>query len=463
VLYERLRDECRAHDFEVPIYPAMTFTSHGLVLGAGTVLLRADGPRRLQSPQGEETRVLALLSAAYGRAIAPSVVGNIERAVKAWSEGDDCLAFIHLAHASLKQLKDFRMGAYRLEMAQCAMKHGASPRAVFKALNLDAHYIDAVEKEYDPAESRVPAGSGRTSGEWTAGAETDGDAAASAGEATAAEGTQRSSLPASMPLPASSFLGELDAAQVAELGAYASRVLGPAGAAAAVFGLLFIPSANNVRVEGEVPEIPGLRYSWNRDETVLHLTYDAANGQRSTFTAQLEEDVFRDQNGTIVARILPGGAIVVDAAAVFPDSANDNEPRLCPMPGLDRPGERGRDYEDYIKSIVNPVDTTPRYWGFQLVDPGTGKFVYYDDCQHTTGMMVDAKGPGYASLLTYNWGVRSITTQFLSQSMRQIDAAGSRTVCWYFAEQAAADFARQLFIQYDKGREKIEIEVESWP
>jgi hypothetical protein len=55
--------------------------------------------------------------------------------------------------------------------------------------------------------------------------------------------------------------GRLDAAQVAELGVYASRVLGPVGAAAATFGILFIPSPENIRVEGEVPEIPGLRYS----------------------------------------------------------------------------------------------------------------------------------------------------------------------------------------------------------
>ena len=58
---------------------------------------------------------------------------------------------------------------------------------------------------------------------------------------------------------------------------------------------------------------------------------------------------------------------MVDKAAVFPDSANDNQPELCPMPGLDKPGERGRDYEDYVKSVVNPVDTTPRYWGFSCL------------------------------------------------------------------------------------------------
>jgi hypothetical protein len=141
-----------------------------------------------------------------------------------------------------------------------------------------------------------------------------------------------------------------------------------------------------------VAGVPGLSYAWSRDETTLHITYDNPDGNRSTFSAQLEDDVFRDGSGRIIASILPDGSIAVDPTAVFPDVANDNEPRLCPLPGLDKPGEKGRDYEDYVKSVVNPVDTTPRYWGFQLLNPETGKLVFYDDCQHTTGMMVDAKG-----------------------------------------------------------------------
>src|SRR6202034_1549820 len=117
------------------------------------------------------------------------------------------------------------------------------PRAVLEAVHLDAHYIETVEKLYNPNEPRVPAGSGRTSGEWTR---------------------------------VLSWLGELDAEQLVELGAYAARLVSPTGAAAAagaaVFGLLFIPSPNDAHAEGEISGIPGLRYSWNRDEAVLHLT-----------------------------------------------------------------------------------------------------------------------------------------------------------------------------------------------
>jgi hypothetical protein len=54
---------------------------------------------------------------------------------------------------------------------------------VFQALNIDRSYIDAVEKAYNPAEPRVPAGSGRTSGEWTDSEQTNGTAVALEGAA----------------------------------------------------------------------------------------------------------------------------------------------------------------------------------------------------------------------------------------------------------------------------------------
>ena len=225
---------------------------------------------------------------------------------------------------------------------------------------------------------------------------------------------------------------------------------------------MFIPSSNNLNVTGEVPGVPGLSYSWNRDETLLHLSYVDADGKTTNFTAQLEDDAFRYQNGNMVARIQPGGDIVVDRAAIFPDSANDNEPRLCPMPGLDKPGERGRDYEDYVKSIVNPVDTTPRYWGFQLLNPTNGAFVYYDDCEHTTGTMVDAKGPEYTNLLAYDKVSASVAEKLLKESARQLAALGARQLRWYFAEPEAAVFVEDLFRTKDKGRERIEVRVLPW-
>ncbi len=427
MLHEQLSKAWQARKRVVPISPTLNLTPDGLVLGAGTVMVLADGPRRLRSTQAQETRVLALLSAAFGKAIAPSVLGNIERAAKAWSEGDDCLAYIHLAHAGLRELQDPYEAARRLFIVEGFMKAGTSPRAVCEALHLGTVYINLLEKLYNPAQPRVPAGSGRTSGEWTRFV---------------------------------SALGSLTAAQVAELGAFALRL----GGVSAALGLLFVPSPNKIRVEGEVPDLPGLRYSWNRDESLLHLTYDGPDGGRQTFTAQLQEDVFRDARGRVVGRVLSSGTLAIDPAAIFPNAANDDEPKLCPEPGPDRAGnDKGKDYEDYVKSIVNPENPTPRYWGFQLPNPGTtGDPVYYDDCEHSTGTMIEAKDK-YAWSLTFPQGMQSVAYEFLDESKRQVDAAGTRAVRWYFSEQETADFAQGLFDGIKGGRENIKIKFLPWP
>jgi hypothetical protein len=356
VLYKRLRDEWRARERAVPISAAMMFGREGLVLGAGTVVVPAEGICRLKSLKGREQRILALLSAAHGKAVPPSVLGHIERAGKAWSTGDDCLAYIHLAHARLQPSEDTRSAAYRLFVADSVMGNGVAPRTIFRALKLGSSYIDSVEKAYNPAEPRVPAGSGGTSGEWTD------------GEGTAADDSKGSSLLGRMPPPPASFLGALDTAEVAELSLYASRLLGPVAAATAAFGLLFIPSPNNVHVEGDVPEIPGLRFSWNRDETLLHLTYDDPNGGQRTFALEVDGDLIRDDDGKVVGRVIGGNRIAIDTLAVVPDGVKEDEPRLCPAPAPDVPGNdqgrpyednRSRQYEDFVKLLINPPPTGP--------------------------------------------------------------------------------------------------------
>jgi hypothetical protein len=465
VLYEQLRDEWHARKRAVAVSSVLTFTPEGLVLGVGTVIVPVDRPRRLQSLRSREPRVLALLSAACGKAVAPSVLGNIERAMKAWNQGDDCLAYIHLAHAGLRPLYDLQRAAYRLFMARCALSHGASPRDVFKALHLDPHYIDAVEKFYNPAQPRVPAGSGRTSGEWTdgegeAGDGTEAPAASTAKEDVDGAGTGGASQLSRMPSPpARSFLGELSAAQVAELGAYAFRALRvatPAGGAAAVFGLLFIPSPNEIHVEGDVPDIPGLRYSWNRDETQLLLKYDGPDGAHHAWTATLEDDLFRDKDGNIVGRVLPQGTIVVDTAAASRSLVQDDEPKLCPKPVKDRrTNEKGKAFEIYVKSIINPGNPTPPDMAYDLPNPNGGKPVSFDDCERTSGMLVEIKDH-------YEWALEKaekypqllklIKEYFLKQSSRDIDASGGRPVAWFFSEHEVAVLARQLFDEDQTGK-----------
>ncbi len=470
MLDEQLRHKWRARKRAVPIEPVLNLAPEGLVLGAGTVLIAADGARRLRSLKGQEARVLALLSAAYGKAVAPAVLGNIERAAKCWREGDDCLAYIHLAHARLSVPPDPYAAARRLFIADALMKAGTNPRDIFKALNAGTAYIDAVEKAYNPAEPRVPAGSGRTSGEWTDSEETGADDAAR--EGTAGEGPQGSSLLGRMPLPAASFLAELDAAQVAELSAYASRLLGlgPVGAAVAAFGLLFIPSPNNIRVEGEVPEIPGLRYSWNRDETQLHLTYDDPNGGQRTFALHLDGDILRDDDGRVVGRVIGGNRISVDTLAVVPDLMKQGEPRLCPAPAPDVPGsdrgkpyeeDRAKQYEDFVKLLINPPPDGPTPSGFVYYLPNpaaNGEPVSYDDCKKANGILFEIKGEGLAKLANDLPDV--MAGKFIYQATRQLAASGGRPVVWIFAEQEAALFARELFD--DEGLARITVGYIPW-
>ncbi|HWX83956.1 MAG TPA: hypothetical protein VNZ48_10210 [Xanthobacteraceae bacterium] len=322
--------------------------------------------------------------------------------------------------------------ARRLFIVDGFMKAGTSPRAVYDALGLGAAYTDAVEKLFNPDEPRVPAGSGRISGQW---------------------------------MRLLSWIGELDAAQVVELGAYASRVLGPTGAAAAAFGLLFIPSPNNLRVEGEVSGVPGLRYWQNRDEALLHLTYDSPDGGQHTFAAYFHDDELRDEHGKVIGRVLPDGGVLIHSAVVSPDLVKDDEPRICPAPGPDKPGERGREYENYVKSFVNPPPyTTPSGIGFQLPNPqDDGALVYYDDCRRTNGMMADAKGPVYEKLLTFSQPMQSVIMEWWERAGRQIAASGGRPVRWYFAELGAALDARALFDsdRYE-GRARIEVVFLPW-
>jgi hypothetical protein len=422
-----------------PIASALTLTTEGLVLGAGTVLVAATAPRRLTSLRGQEPRVLALLAAAYGKPIAPSVLGNIEHAAKAWRDGDDCLAHIHLAHTGLRPFDDSRASAYRLFLADGALRAGASPRDVFKALHLGISSTDAVGK-YSPDQPRVPKGSGRTSGEWTDGEATGANV--SAGEQKLEVQLAGPSTPARMPPPAAGFLGEL-------------------GAAVAAFGLLFIPSPNNIRVEGDVPEIPGLRYSWNRDETLLRLTYEDPDGNQHTFSAQLDGDVFRDPQGRVIGRVLSGSNVAIDAAAVSSDLVDEEEPRLCPDPVKDRrTNDKGLAYENYIKTIVNPENPTPPYMGYQLSN--IARAVTFDDCEHSTGTMVEIKD-GYAKFLESDWGKGVVKGLFLKQAFDQIQTAGTRPVRWYFSQEQVAEYAGEIFREADRGRENIEIIFEPLP
>ena len=432
MLHEHLRDAWSVRKRTVPISPALHFSPDGLVLGAGTILLPAQELRRLAKVEGEEVRLLALLSATYGGAVPPSVLGNIERAAKSWRDGDDCLAAIHLAHAALPQPDDPHEAARRLFITDAFIKAGTTPFAILRALGFDETYLEAVEKLYNPLEPRVPAGNGILSGRWTA---------------------------------IASFLSELTATQAKRLGAWALAQLGLQAAGEAVIavaggvavaGVLLFPSPNRIRVNGEIKGLPGGRYFWDRDEAQLHITYETADGQQRTFTAQRKGQEFLGPQGQVVGRILPDDNVIVDADALPGRPANDNEPKLCPLPQPDRrTNDKGLAYEAFMRPIVNPGMPTPLGLGYYLLNRSTGKAIEFDDCQQKTGIMIDYKDR-YWEVLSDLRIQRSFIEDFWDQAERQVQAAGDRPIRWYFSEKKAADFVHHLF-DGDSVRGRIDI------
>ena len=167
------------HDRTVgrPLHREMTFTQAGVALGRGTILAefgkegRAAGGLALD---GEEARLLSLLTAAYREPVAGGVIEKIRRAGEIWRAGEKALAQIHLAFLGLPKIDE--ADAYRLFLAGTALEKGASPSDLMKALGFPRAARD-IEK-YNPDQPRVPAGSGRESGEWTT-----GDGAAGSGTA----------------------------------------------------------------------------------------------------------------------------------------------------------------------------------------------------------------------------------------------------------------------------------------
>jgi hypothetical protein len=163
-------------------YRQMTVTEQGLVLGAG-ILLAKMGEDGL-CLDGEEERILTLLAIAYRGDVPGAALGTLRRVSKHWQGGDKCLAAIHLAQSSFPEIGED--AATRLSLAAELIEAGMTPRELARELGLNPVPFDV--SKYDENQPRVPAGSGRESGQWTsADAATDMSGAASAYIATHTE------------------------------------------------------------------------------------------------------------------------------------------------------------------------------------------------------------------------------------------------------------------------------------
>ena len=107
----------------------------------------------------------------------------------------------------------------------------------------------------------------------------------------------------------------------------------------------------------------------------------------------------------------------------------------------------------------NPQRPLPAGMAVSLENPLTGRDVAFDDCRESDGTMIEAKGPGFAGLVNSGFLAEKIWNEdWLPQAGRQVDAAGSRDVEWYFAEPEAAKKAEEWF-GGDERFQKIKIVI----
>lgn len=241
---------------------------------------------------------------------------------------------------------------------------------------------------------------------------------------------------------------------------------GAAGAATAL-GIIVIPTNRSLISEGSIPDEPRLSYHFDQGTGVLTFTRERDDGSKEVIFEgrRIGENVFQDREGNVIGRDL-GGSLVVDPdmipayrsnaaddassqSGVGTDAAANSKPKLCPDPGPDKPGrktEKDIAYEMYVGTLVNGG---PLGYGLavRLMNPVTGKYVYFDNCRLTTGDMVDAKGTGYLKMFREKGPMPwlGVEADMLDQSKRQLQAAQGRPIEWYVAEKEVADYVRDLF------------------
>jgi hypothetical protein len=223
-----------------------------------------------------------------------------------------------------------------------------------------------------------------------------------------------------------------------------------------LLGAIFVPTPAGVVSHGAMPGEPGLSYSFDEPAGLLRLYRDNDTGQQTVAEARLRPDgiLAETDTGLPIARMV-GGSLVFDAdslagSAVGAGARSErDEPKLCPDPSPDVPhgaSERAKAYQEQISRLNNPQRPLSRGDAVSLMNPLTGKRVVFDDCRESDGTMIEAKGPGYAKLLRDSYMSDEVLPErWQRQAERQISAAGSRDVAWFFAEPEPAAKAKEWF------------------
>ncbi len=279
---------------------SIEITDLGLVLGADTRLVRLDSRQQgaLRLAGGEEQeRLFALLSVVQRRPISANKLHCISASFDDWQRGEKTVAHIRLAQANLPQLTDIH-DAYRLFLAETLLDQDMTPRALMRALGLDASSLDLIK--YDPDQPRVPAGNGRESGRWGPGGGGSNALLDPAAGAAARAGAR-------------TFLAGATPSALEALATFAARFSVPT----AVLGALFIPTPNSGGVtQGTLPDAPGVRFKQDGPAGTLRLTATAADGSSVIVAAQNRGGIYVDvRTGEPLGRNL-GGQLYLDSDSV---------------------------------------------------------------------------------------------------------------------------------------------------
>jgi hypothetical protein len=163
----------------------MRFSDEGLMLGVSTVLVAAGSSGRDILIDPRDPTLSALLTAAHLRRPTVGALAHLRKAAECWRGHEDAMAYMHLALSGLDRLERPDADAHRLFLADGLLKAGFTSNDIVGAVESGFPTIDPLDK-YDPDQPRVPAGDGRTSGQWTS---TGGDSDSLASEDANSEGT----------------------------------------------------------------------------------------------------------------------------------------------------------------------------------------------------------------------------------------------------------------------------------
>lgn len=208
-------------------------------------------------------------------------------------------------------------------------------------------------------------------------------------------------------------------------------------------GLMVLPTNESHLDHGSIPGHDDVRYSYD-EGNLLIVQLDEAGDKHELFFGGPDEDrLYRDKNGTVIGRALDNGVVLDPDAPLFrkPQAAtSEDEPRLCPDPGPDKPSGMSEQAAAYQQQITG----LPR--GIAVTLNG----VTFDGCRESDGVMLEAKALGYEwPLIAYGTyppnyqGAKDIMRQANSQNIAA--ETSGRKVEWYFAERRVADYFRNAF------------------